>query len=92
MGNIDIRKFNRDIDSWTIFRCGRIKTTTPRTEIFEIFQRAQKPLCAEDILVILPKLSPATIYRTLCTFEKIEFIRRVSTEHSPRNNRIYYEI
>jgi Fe2+ or Zn2+ uptake regulation protein len=52
MGNIDRRKCNRDIDSWTLFVTSPYKRTAPRRKILQVFQKADHPLCAEDIFVV----------------------------------------
>jgi Fe2+ or Zn2+ uptake regulation protein len=84
---------NREFDSSvTLFICG-LKRTPNRLALFDIFRQQHEPISIEEIRILLSKrlprstlhpdilANPATIYRTLATFEKAKLIRRIDNRY-----------
>jgi Fe2+ or Zn2+ uptake regulation protein len=100
MSKIDRRKYNRHVDSWTVFRSHLIKRTPARKLIFDIIQKTDRPFCAKSLFLVVKSMEKmsgkrkpvalASIYRTLHILEKIKFIQRAESAHA--KSTIYYEI
>jgi Fe2+ or Zn2+ uptake regulation protein len=92
MANIDRKKYNKNIDSWIIFKSYSLRMTSSRLAIFRVFQKTDAAVSAEDIFSILKSsqkpVSRASIYRTLLMLDKIKFIQKSVV----KNDTIYYEI
>jgi len=84
---------NKDFDSAiTLMVCG-LKRTPHRLAIFDIFRYATEPVSIEEIRRLLAQrlprstlypgvlANPATIYRTLATFEKSRLIKQVGGKY-----------
>ncbi len=78
--------------SVTLFAC-RLKRTPYRLAVLDIFRQKTEPVSIEEIRALLFKRlpratlypdvlpNPATLYRTLATFEKTQLIRRVDEKY-----------
>ncbi|HMH70669.1 MAG TPA: Fur family transcriptional regulator [Candidatus Saccharimonadales bacterium] len=56
-----------------------LRTTRPRIVIFEVFERAAKPLSTTEIIRQCPEVDKVSVYRTIALFLKLHIIE--STAH-----------
>jgi Fe2+ or Zn2+ uptake regulation protein len=83
------REFDSSITLFTV----RLKRTPHRLAILDIFRHTTEPVSIEEIRILLSKrlprstlypdvlANPATIYRTIATFEKSQLIWRVGGKY-----------
>lgn len=85
------------MNSKVILRKSGLKATDQRLTILEIFNKAKRPLSAQEIIELLPRpgrnaersvMDQATIYRTLKSLKKNGIIRPIDLRH----NHAHYEL
>ena len=74
----NIRNVRRMVPSDQRLHINRLKATTPRTTVINLFRKSRIPLCVEDIQTRLPDIKLSTLYRVLKLLEEKEMITRTS--------------
>ena len=77
----DVNSFNRRIDASIPLLVKGVTRTRQRLFVYSIFQKADKPMTAADIICLVQisekNINQATVYRILLEFKKCRLIEKV---------------